>query len=83
MLITSISYFVQVQWNVCHSLGYLFLNETLTLQDMSWSVSKLVFIFFFLLPVPSVELSVNLTDCYIESINFACLVGLRESVSLA
>ncbi|KAK7342809.1 hypothetical protein VNO80_25765 [Phaseolus coccineus] len=28
---------VKVQWNVCHALGNLFLNETLRLQDMEWS----------------------------------------------
>ncbi|XP_022634520.1 HEAT repeat-containing protein 6 isoform X4 [Vigna radiata var. radiata] len=28
---------VKVQWNVCHALGNLFLNETLRLQDMNWS----------------------------------------------
>nr|KYP46107.1 HEAT repeat-containing protein 6 [Cajanus cajan] len=28
---------VKVQWNVCHALGNLFLNETLRLQDMDWS----------------------------------------------
>ncbi|XP_027343475.1 HEAT repeat-containing protein 6 isoform X2 [Abrus precatorius] len=28
---------VKVQWNVCHALGNLFLNETLRLQDMGWS----------------------------------------------
>jgi len=26
----------QVQWNVCHALSNLFLNETLRLQDMDW-----------------------------------------------
>ncbi|PNY11577.1 heat repeat-containing protein 6-like [Trifolium pratense] len=29
---------VKVQWNVCHALGNLFLNETLRLQDMDWYV---------------------------------------------
>ncbi|KAI5406793.1 uncharacterized protein LOC127083430 isoform X3 [Lathyrus oleraceus] len=28
---------VKVQWNACHALGNLFLNETLRLQDMSWA----------------------------------------------
>ncbi|KAL3015725.1 hypothetical protein AAZX31_06G172400 [Glycine max] len=28
---------VKVQWNVCHALGNLFLNETLRLQDMDWT----------------------------------------------
>ncbi|MED6221634.1 hypothetical protein PIB30_056687 [Stylosanthes scabra] len=28
---------VKVQWNVCHALGNLFLNETLSLQDMDWA----------------------------------------------
>ncbi|XP_073224565.1 uncharacterized protein [Cicer arietinum] len=28
---------VKVQWNVCHALGNLFLNETLRLQDMDWA----------------------------------------------
>ncbi|RYR63812.1 hypothetical protein Ahy_A04g021566 isoform A [Arachis hypogaea] len=28
---------VKVQWNVCHALGNLFLNETLSLQDMNWA----------------------------------------------
>ncbi|RDX65808.1 HEAT repeat-containing protein 6, partial [Mucuna pruriens] len=28
---------VKVQWNVCHALGNLFLNEALRLQDMDWS----------------------------------------------
>lgn len=30
---------VKVQWNVCHSLSNLFLNETLRLQDMDWAPS--------------------------------------------
>ncbi|XP_077233482.1 ARM repeat superfamily protein isoform X3 [Tasmannia lanceolata] len=30
---------VKVQWNVCHALGNLFLNETLKLQDMIWAPS--------------------------------------------
>ncbi|KAJ1406091.1 hypothetical protein SESBI_25350 [Sesbania bispinosa] len=30
---------VKVQWNVCHALGNLFLNETLWLQDMDWAPS--------------------------------------------
>ncbi|XP_050227184.1 uncharacterized protein LOC126676898 [Mercurialis annua] len=30
---------VKVQWNVCHALSNLFLNETLRLQDMDWSPS--------------------------------------------
>ncbi|XP_058084805.1 uncharacterized protein LOC131232528 isoform X2 [Magnolia sinica] len=30
---------VKVQWNVCHALGNLFLNETLRLQDMAWAPS--------------------------------------------
>ncbi|KAE9599474.1 hypothetical protein Lalb_Chr14g0362591 [Lupinus albus] len=28
---------VKVQWNVCHALGNLFLNETLRLQEMDWA----------------------------------------------
>ncbi|XP_028756041.1 HEAT repeat-containing protein 6-like isoform X1 [Neltuma alba] len=28
---------VKVQWNACHALGNLFLNETLRLQDMDWA----------------------------------------------
>ncbi|KAB2609005.1 hypothetical protein D8674_012173 [Pyrus ussuriensis x Pyrus communis] len=27
---------VKIQWNVCHALSNLFLNETLRLQDMDW-----------------------------------------------
>ncbi|RVW91733.1 HEAT repeat-containing protein 6 [Vitis vinifera] len=30
---------VKVQWNVCHALSNLFLNETLRLQDMDWASS--------------------------------------------
>ncbi|CAK7357536.1 unnamed protein product [Dovyalis caffra] len=30
---------VKVQWNVCHALSNLFLNETLTLQDTDWAPS--------------------------------------------
>lgn len=30
---------VKVQWNVCHALSNLFLNETLRLQDMDWAPS--------------------------------------------
>eukprot|EP00268_Persea_americana_P055746 TRINITY_DN6503_c1_g1_i7.p1 TRINITY_DN6503_c1_g1~~TRINITY_DN6503_c1_g1_i7.p1 ORF type:complete len:229 (+),score=44.97 TRINITY_DN6503_c1_g1_i7:2159-2845(+) len=30
---------VKVQWNVCHALSNLFLNETLRLQDMVWAPS--------------------------------------------
>ncbi|KDP25186.1 hypothetical protein JCGZ_20342 [Jatropha curcas] len=30
---------VKVQWNVCHALSHLFLNETLRLQDMDWASS--------------------------------------------
>lgn len=30
---------VKVQWNVCHALSNLFLNETLKLQDMDWAPS--------------------------------------------
>ncbi|MQM01181.1 hypothetical protein Taro_033931 [Colocasia esculenta] len=30
---------VKVQWNVCHALGNLFLNESLKLQDASWAPS--------------------------------------------
>uniref|UniRef100_A0A1D1Y3V8 HEAT repeat-containing protein 6 n=1 Tax=Anthurium amnicola TaxID=1678845 RepID=A0A1D1Y3V8_9ARAE len=30
---------VKVQWNVCHALGNLFLNETLKLRDASWAPS--------------------------------------------
>ncbi|OVA09399.1 HEAT [Macleaya cordata] len=30
---------VKVQWNVCHALSNLFLNETLRLQDMAWAPS--------------------------------------------
>ncbi|XP_061368423.1 uncharacterized protein LOC133311395 isoform X2 [Gastrolobium bilobum] len=28
---------VKVQWNACHAVGNLFLNETLSLQDMDWA----------------------------------------------
>ncbi|XP_054824289.1 uncharacterized protein LOC129322185 isoform X2 [Prosopis cineraria] len=28
---------VKVQWNACHALGNLFLNETLRLRDMDWA----------------------------------------------
>ncbi|KAJ4839057.1 hypothetical protein Tsubulata_027630 [Turnera subulata] len=30
---------VKVQWNVCHALSNLFLNETLRLQNMDWAPS--------------------------------------------
>ncbi|EXC28324.1 hypothetical protein L484_011828 [Morus notabilis] len=30
---------VKVQWNVCHALSKLFLNETLRLQEMDWAPS--------------------------------------------
>uniref|UniRef100_A0A803QMU6 DUF4042 domain-containing protein n=1 Tax=Cannabis sativa TaxID=3483 RepID=A0A803QMU6_CANSA len=30
---------VKVQWNVCHALSNLFLNETLRLQEMDWASS--------------------------------------------
>jgi len=30
---------VKVQWNVCHALGNLFLNNTLKLRDMPWASS--------------------------------------------
>ncbi|KAF8379868.1 hypothetical protein HHK36_027333 [Tetracentron sinense] len=30
---------VKVQWNVCHALSNLFLNETLRLQNMAWAPS--------------------------------------------
>ncbi|KAI3888557.1 hypothetical protein MKX03_001320 [Papaver bracteatum] len=30
---------VKVQWNVCHALSNLFLNETLRLEDMVWAPS--------------------------------------------
>ncbi|KAJ4711744.1 HEAT repeat-containing protein 6 [Melia azedarach] len=30
---------VKVQWNVCHALSNLFLNETLNLQEMDWAPS--------------------------------------------
>ncbi|XP_048445342.1 uncharacterized protein LOC103950747 isoform X2 [Pyrus x bretschneideri] len=30
---------VKVQWNVCHALSNLFLNETLRLRDMDWASS--------------------------------------------
>ncbi|XP_038687372.1 HEAT repeat-containing protein 6 isoform X2 [Tripterygium wilfordii] len=30
---------VKVQWNVCHALSNLFLNETIRLQDMDWAPS--------------------------------------------
>lgn len=30
---------VKVQWNVCHALSNLFLNESLKLQDMDWASS--------------------------------------------
>ncbi|XVF12805.1 hypothetical protein REPUB_Repub08aG0151600 [Reevesia pubescens] len=30
---------VKVQWNVCHALSNLFLNETIQLQDMDWAPS--------------------------------------------
>lgn len=30
---------VKVQWNVCHALSNLFLNETLKLRDMDWAPS--------------------------------------------
>ncbi|KAL5833246.1 hypothetical protein ACOSQ3_016920 [Xanthoceras sorbifolium] len=30
---------VKVQWNVCHALSNLFLNDTLRLQDMDWAPS--------------------------------------------
>ncbi|KAJ8768399.1 hypothetical protein K2173_021552 [Erythroxylum novogranatense] len=30
---------VKVQWNVCYALSNLFLNETLSLQDMDWAPS--------------------------------------------
>lgn len=30
---------VKVQWNVCHALGNLFLNETVKLKDMTWAPS--------------------------------------------
>ncbi|KAI9092290.1 hypothetical protein K1719_027790 [Acacia pycnantha] len=36
---------VKVQWNACHALGNLFLNETLRLQDVDWAP----FVFGFLL----------------------------------
>ncbi|CAN0840735.1 HEAT repeat-containing protein 6 [Linum grandiflorum] len=30
---------VKVQWNVCHAISNLFINETLRLQDMDWAPS--------------------------------------------
>ncbi|XP_057864151.2 uncharacterized protein LOC131072109 isoform X1 [Cryptomeria japonica] len=30
---------VKVQWNVCHALRNLFLNESISLQDMAWAPS--------------------------------------------
>ncbi|MCL7044928.1 hypothetical protein MKW94_005147 [Papaver nudicaule] len=30
---------VKVQWNVCHALSNLFLNDTLRLEDMAWAPS--------------------------------------------
>lgn len=55
------SLYYQVQWNVCHALGNLFLNETLRLQDMDWYVRMKQMLLMFLMCIAA-----SVFSCYIS-----------------
>ncbi|XP_057510262.1 uncharacterized protein LOC130792729 isoform X1 [Actinidia eriantha] len=50
---------VKVQWNVCHALSNLFLNETLKLGDMDWTASVFSILLLLLRDSPNYKIRIQ------------------------
>ncbi|XP_058197735.1 uncharacterized protein LOC131313432 isoform X2 [Rhododendron vialii] len=50
---------VKVQWNVCHALSHLFLNETVKLADMDWAPSVFSILLVLLRDSPNYKIRIQ------------------------